>query len=305
MNKLITLLFFSVILTQAVAQLPNSFAPIGTRWEYNHFSWYVDKGKYVYESIGDTLLNNTLYRVIKLTTKTKVDPDNGLGFTTRTSFKLYTVRNDSLFSLNGDNSLIFIFNFGCRKGDSLVIHYPSYPPSRKAVISRIADTIINNKRLKFWELTHTCVFGTEVRKPTQKLFELIGKIDWSFYDIIDRCPTYDASNRLCSFKTSDWTYEPAVCTYSVSTKDIQAMDFSVYPNPATDRININWQIGRNTEGCHLYLSNTQGQRILHTYIEAGKDDFVLDVPNIASGMYFLSLDMLGQGVFTQKVIVSK
>lgn len=126
----------------------------------------------------------------------------------------------------------------------------------------------------------------------------------------------DLKNRTLSVTSGQWGWlvrtdslgcslEPSSCR--TPTKDIKEypLSINIYPNPATDRININWQIGRNTEGCHLYLSNTQGQRILHTYIEAGKDDFVLDVPNIASGMYFLSLDMVGKGVVTQKVIVSK
>ncbi|MBL7818861.1 MAG: T9SS type A sorting domain-containing protein [Saprospiraceae bacterium] len=86
---------------------------------------------------------------------------------------------------------------------------------------------------------------------------------------------------------------------------IPTPDIVVYPNPATDLLYINWQKGQNTEGGRLRLTNIQGQTVIDQYIEAGKDDYRLDVSNMAQGVYLLSLNMEGKGISTRKVLISK
>jgi hypothetical protein len=76
MKKQFTILLFTCALTQASAQIPAHFAPIGTRWTYNYYLFGQEYGEYIYESKGDTLVNGAAHRIIQGTRTVKCDYSN-------------------------------------------------------------------------------------------------------------------------------------------------------------------------------------------------------------------------------------
>ena len=80
----------------------------------------------------------------------------------------------------------------------------------------------------------------------------------------------------------------------VSTSDLEVEDLSIYPNPATNRINID---GKDVKWARLF--NLEGREILRASLT---DSGVLDVHGIESGMYILEVGGV-TGVQTKKVII--
>lgn len=93
----------------------------------------------------------------------------------------------------------------------------------------------------------------------------------------------------------------AICAKD-KDKDI---DLGVFPNPTSDKISIHWKIGANTEGGTIQVFNINGQSVIYRNIEAEKDDFILDLPDLPSGFYFLSTEIFGKGIFLQKIVLTK
>jgi Secretion system C-terminal sorting domain len=295
MKKQCTILMLAFVFTQTLAQLPTHFAPIGTRWEYNFFSYGQSYGKFTHESEGDTLINGVTHRVVKTTRKTKCDFPPDCPFTTTISKNFYTIRNDSLLSVNG-NGYRLLFNFGYRVGDSVSLLYGSL---RKAVISRIGDTTINSKRLKFWEIKQTC---TPTRQRYGNIYELIGSADDGFYEFEDQCTSDPNSKRLCSVKTVDWTYEPQICRYSVATKETVEINATVYPNPVLNQLTIDYSLDNFAEKKTLVIHDVLGKTVHQQILADTTPSVNVDMSGLNAGIYLLSIQSHGKQLFHKRLV---
>jgi hypothetical protein len=295
MKKQCTILMLAFVFTQTLAQLPTHFAPIGTRWEYNFFSYGQSAGKFTYESEGDTLINGVTHRVVKTTRKTKCDFPPDCPFTTTVSKSFFTIKNDSLllFTTNGHR---FIFNFGYRVGDSI---NPLYGSVRKAAVTRIGDTLINGKRLKFWEIRQTC---TATRQRYGKIYELIGSADDGFYEFEDQCLSDPNSKRLCSIKSGDFAYEPQVCRYSVATNEVAVTDAHVYPNPVSNQLAIDYTAENLSEKLTLTVQDVLGKTVHQQTLDAATPSVNVDVSGFNAGIYLLSIQAEGKKRFVKKIV---
>lgn len=63
--------------------------------------------------------------------------------------------------------------------------------------------------------------------------------------------------------------------------------FSVYPNPASDQVNV--RFGENFNGCHVLLLDVSGRYVSTRYAEFSS--FTVDLSGLAAGIYFLRLEM--------------
>ena len=285
------------VFTQTSAQLPTNFAPIGTRWEYNFFSYGQSFGKFTYESEGDTLINGVTHRIIKTTRKTRCDFPPTCEFTTTISKNYFTIRNDSLLSLTA-NGYRFAFNFGYRVGDSINLLYANV---RKAAVTRTSDTLISGKRLKFWEIRQTC---TATRQRYGKIYELIGSADDGFYEFEDQCISDPNSKTLCSIKSGDFAYEPQVCRYSVSTNDVAAIDVSVYPNPVLNQLTIEYRAENLSENLMLVIQDVLGKTVHQQILKVATPSVNVDFSGLNAGIYMLSIQTQGKKVYVKKIVKS-
>ena len=77
------------------------------------------------------------------------------------------------------------------------------------------------------------------------------------------------------------------------------MDAEVYPNPATDQITVRVA----DEMTQIRIFNIQGQEVLRqTY--SGKDEAMLDVSNLSSGAYILSIQT-EEEIITERIVVQR
>jgi hypothetical protein len=77
--------------------------------------------------------------------------------------------------------------------------------------------------------------------------------------------------------------------------------FIVYPNPATDRLTLEFHI--NPEGAEVELYNLTGQMVLCTRVPRERDLFEWDIGRIERGMYILKVTMPGRRAVMEKVVV--
>lgn len=92
----------------------------------------------------------------------------------------------------------------------------------------------------------------------------------------------------------------------VSIEDPTALDnaLTAYPNPASDLLNVDYDVLVITD-VNFRLVNTLGQTVwnkTHSQITPGTHRFNIDVEQLTSGMYFLTMEQSGQKV-VKKVMV--
>ena len=99
-------------------------------------------------------------------------------------------------------------------------------------------------------------------------------------------------------------YLDNVYFYKAATASVSAKSFNnlnVYPNPATNTLNVNIDAA-NTTISNYSLVNIQGQVVLSNEVNGSSINTRIDVSNISNGVYFLKLDT-DKGNYTHRVIV--
>ena len=298
MKVQITIFLFVLALSKSAAQIPDHFAPIGTRWEYNLFSYLSEYGKLIYESVGDTLINGTKHRVIKTTSRTSAC-EVGCPLRTYSDSSYYTVRNDSLLRINWNGEYLFMFNFNYRIGDTISLSTNGRISPPKGIVSRVVYALINNKRLRFWEISQTCTN----KIATQKVFELIGLVDNTFYDLLDRCQSGDTFRTLCEVQSDGWVYSPQICRYSVPTNEVEPTAVTIYPNPANAQLTVNYTTDNQAfVPISLVIHDIVGKIVYEKPLDALKNIEPVDISNLAKGIYTLSIQVIEKKVFTKRFV---
>jgi len=77
--------------------------------------------------------------------------------------------------------------------------------------------------------------------------------------------------------------------------------FIVYPNPATDKLSVEFHI--NQEGAEIELLNLIGQSMLRSRIPPKRDILELNVGHLSKGLYILKVTISGKKPMMEKVVV--
>ncbi len=97
----------------------------------------------------------------------------------------------------------------------------------------------------------------------------------------------------------------AVITPPTSTREITLFNnTSVYPNPATDRINVRFELG-NTSEVSIDMLNVTGQKVAERNLgrlPAGSHDFMMSTNSMEDGIYIVIVNS-GNSAFASKVRV--
>ncbi len=77
----------------------------------------------------------------------------------------------------------------------------------------------------------------------------------------------------------------------LSVKQIESVDFELYPNPGNQLLNVNMK-----EGAHgkIQITNIAGQLVFETPLKQGKTSYQLSVGNLKKGIYFVNLISIDQ-----------
>ena len=97
------------------------------------------------------------------------------------------------------------------------------------------------------------------------------------------------------------------CASATSVTTVEGLnDFRVFPNPASESLNIMIAADRSIEG-DLIVYNTMGQelqRIRQAQLNAGNQSFEVDVNTLNNGIYYLSYQSTDGAVVSKKFSVS-
>ncbi len=82
-----------------------------------------------------------------------------------------------------------------------------------------------------------------------------------------------------------------------------AESFSIYPNPATDRLTINFH-GKNPDVLKLRMRDLSGKLVFEDFHPAQKESIGLNIKPFAGGIYFLEIETRGK-TYTQKLMIKQ
>ena len=104
-------------------------------------------------------------------------------------------------------------------------------------------------------------------------------------------------------KTDSMGYCPHAYTVSIDQDElvIAKNKLSIYPNPATNNINLGFEQSPNI-AMQLSVYNTAGQLVLSKQLNGYGDAYRVNVESLSSGVYFVRLSSDSQIVFTSKFV---
>ena len=104
-------------------------------------------------------------------------------------------------------------------------------------------------------------------------------------------------------KTDSMGYCPHAYTVSIEQDElvIAKNKLSIYPNPATNNINLGFERSQNI-AMQLSIYNTAGQLVLSKQLNGYGDAYRVNVESLSSGVYFVRLSSDSQIIFTSKFV---
>ena len=95
------------------------------------------------------------------------------------------------------------------------------------------------------------------------------------------------------------------CTIGVNELNYSSIDFSIYPNPATDYFSIQYDFSTtgNTKKAVVQISNLLGETIKTIELKELSNSLSISSQELNSGIYFVALKVDGKTIRTEKLIV--
>jgi len=163
--------------------------------------------------------------------------------------------------------------------------------SQDSIILNFTSEIIVEAEIVNGELVYTVEGGTPPYEP------------FSLLDLTVTPPIFYQAVRDVNGCTGRDVYPEDVFS-TTNVEDIKSIDqFSIFPNPISDnRMNINLQLNAN-KNIQMELMSTNGQLIQTLVNENSRGNtYQFDIPDVATGLYFLKVNIEGQQ-FMEKVII--
>jgi len=82
-----------------------------------------------------------------------------------------------------------------------------------------------------------------------------------------------------------------------------ALSLKAYPNPASEKVTIEYSLPNQSVSSSLVLKNIMGVTVLEESLSHKTDKIALDLSNIPRGIYFYSIENSGKAILTKKLIV--
>lgn len=93
---------------------------------------------------------------------------------------------------------------------------------------------------------------------------------------------------------------------SLSEAQAQEEDFIMFPNPAKDNLNLQFQFNETYNNTNIYIQNVLGERVADVFsgsVNGTKYTFDVNTSNLKTGIYFVTLEFDGNRL-TKKLIVN-
>jgi len=86
-----------------------------------------------------------------------------------------------------------------------------------------------------------------------------------------------------------------------SLSSIQVSD--IYPNPATNYINLDYSLPKEIESANIAIYNVLGSVVMKQQVELMNNKFRMDISELDGGVYFYSLLLNGESYITKKLVI--
>lgn len=125
-----------------------------------------------------------------------------------------------------------------------------------------------------------------------------GTSRWAPSSFVLNNEVYLINGMVRNFALSDFEYQSTAYKYtfdeSLSISEPEKSTVKVFPNPTSDNITVQFQ---NAEDSKVTLTNALGISVIDKIdFNSGENEFILDLTNLASGIYYLNI-----GSSTQKI----
>ena len=91
----------------------------------------------------------------------------------------------------------------------------------------------------------------------------------------------------------------------VNVNNSKPLNCLIFPNPTSENVKIEWDLGQNTEGGKIQVFNLLGQQLLTQLIPTQTGFTQLNLHHLVNGVYLLSIDMFGKDISVQKIVLTK
>ncbi len=80
-------------------------------------------------------------------------------------------------------------------------------------------------------------------------------------------------------------------------------NFTIYPNPATDYVNVDYDLANNTEEATVEIFNLVGQSVKTIRLESNAGTATVNTSNLSQGVYFYAIRVGEKILETQKLVI--
>jgi hypothetical protein len=313
MKKYFTILVLLLVQMNAAKAQTNVYHPFpdsNAVWNFNYslvcMMWPGGSTHANYSIIisGDTIINNTQYKKLYIPavdlnmSGTCNEPNGGYKGAIRqdtTNRKVYIIPPVSV-------SEVLLYDFSMQVGDTLKGYLTQWFFSPDTV-QAIDSILIGNSYRKRWVINYCYDFYL-----IEGIGSTYGLTEQSPGCILDCCPGI----YLTCFKQDNQILYPdtattcEIITVSVDEKENMEHGITIFPNPASDVLNISFNVEKPGDVA-LLLYNLLGQEtifLLSEKVNIGENNINVSVADMPDGIYFLKL-LINENVITKKIIKYK
>jgi len=294
MQIIIKIIFFFIpIFFCNIIIYSQNWAPIGAKWTYTRtFPWSSIVDTFVIRSIGDTLIQGKICKVLK-----------GGGTCDLRSATEYTYADSGkIFFYDVSRGMFQMhYNFNAHAGDRFRIFPEDFPHNDSIIIvvDSVSSVIINNVSLKKM-YTHSMYCNGIWTYVGGKIIENIGDIWFMFPWIYGGCDADFVGPLRCYQDTLIGFYDfgtASSCdytTFGIDDNRVQNL-ISVYPNPVNNIIYI-----ENVEKSNVFIYNLIGENVLNTSCNSNKK--TIDLSKLSEGTYIVKV-ISGKFIEEKKIVI--
>lgn len=300
MKKYLLLICCCIIFLKNQAQIV--FCPPGAEWHYSFTSGFPSQNIFYNEKIyykNDTVINSQTFKVLKHSMALWSDCfDNNTN-----SLTLIKQNGDTVFFRNALtlHQWQILYNFAALPGQSWIntLTSGSSSLSYTVLVDGVGTIQSNGTNLKQLAVKYNGV-------PSM-IHERLGSNQFLFNFYYSNCDGYYFRQRLC-YKDNAFSqlqFTNLSCDYntlSLNENEKNNYNLNLFPNPATDFLNISFTSAKNTN-FKIKIVDRIGKILLTDELEnSNKKTHLLNIKPLEQGIYFLQFWEEEKLVMTEKIV---
>jgi hypothetical protein len=294
-TKFLFILLLPMLFAQGVKGQGYEFAPIGASWYYNQYTFGLEINYVKKESIGDTLINGKLCKIIKGTPAWCGD-DNMLEYVYQDTNKIFR------FNII-DNQFYVLYDFDAGEGDTWTSFF--FKNNDTELFTVIVDSIsfmyidtFNVRKLHIRTLHQEVDIGSAI----------IEKVGSNFYMFPQYAYCDPITGGIRCYMDSIISYqEPPFytnCDYTnVYVNEFESnLEIQIYPNPAAEKVFINC-VSANVHIERIKVYNSIGEIVYNNcFSNAQISELSIEMTRHSKGVYYVTVLLSNNEIQTFKFI---